>query len=167
MDDSDEQRQAAAALATVRDHQERARRAARLPWWVYAAMFVLCVAGSAANDFVDLRGAKLIAVLVLVVLAVVFVTGSASGSSPLSRLRGVQPRKQLVPSVYGVVVIVGGVGGWLIARYGTGVAQGIGNAIGLGDYPNTVAGVLYGAAFTALFALVQLMVAPSPRSTSR
>jgi hypothetical protein len=33
----------------------------------------------------------------------------------------------------------------------------VAGAIGLGNYPNTVAGTLFGAAFTALFALSQLL----------
>ena len=44
----DEQARAAEALAAVRTHQERTERAARLPWWGFAAMFVLIAAVTAA-----------------------------------------------------------------------------------------------------------------------
>lgn len=76
-----DEQQAAEALAAVRVHQDRTRRAARLPWWVYAAVFVLAAGGMALNDVISLSGAKLVAVLVLVVLAVVFVVCSAVGRS--------------------------------------------------------------------------------------
>ena len=90
--DQDEREQAAQALANVGAHQEKARRAARLPWWVYLAMFVLGAAGMAMNDFLMLNGAKLAAVVILIVLVAVFVLGIATRSAPLSHLRGVQPR---------------------------------------------------------------------------
>jgi hypothetical protein len=166
MTQRDEQRQAAEALATIRGHQERTRRAARLPWWVYAAMFVLTAGGTAANDFVGLSGAKLIAILVLVALVVVLVTTFAGRSAPLSRLRGVQRRQSFVPSVFVFVAIVLGLGAWLISRYGTGFAGDVAGAVGLREYPNTVTGVLYGAAFTALFALTQLLIEASQRRTN-
>jgi precorrin isomerase len=167
MVDQDEQRQAAEALATVREHQERTRRVTRLPWWVYAAIFVLGAAGSAANDFVTLSGAKLIAAVVLVAFVVVFATSFASGSAPLSKVRGVQPRQSFVPSAFGVVVVVGGLAVWLISHYGTGWTNAVAGSVGLRDYPNTVAGVLFGAAFTALFALSQLLIRASQRRTTR
>jgi hypothetical protein len=103
----------------------------------------------------------------LVVLAVVLVTSFAGQSAPLSWARGVQPRQSFVPSVFGVVVIVGGLGAWLISRYGTGFANDVAGAVGLRHYPNTVAGVLYGAAFTVLFALTQLLITASQRRTNR
>jgi hypothetical protein len=162
----DEQEKAAEALAMVRAHEERTRRAARLPWWVYAGMFVLSAGGTAANDFVDLDGAKLIAVLVLVALAVVLVTGFVGRSAPLSSVRGVQRRQSFSPQALLAVAIVAGLGAWLISRYGTGWAGGVAGAVGLRNYPDTVAGVLYGAAFTLLFALSQLLTAPR-RRTSR
>jgi len=166
MTQRDEQRQAAEALATIRGHQERTQRAARLPWWVYAAMFVLTAGSTAVNDFVGLNGAKLIPILVLVTLAVVLVATFASGSAPLSRLRGVQRRQVFVPSVFAFVAIVVGLGGWLISRYGTDFAGDIAGAVGLRAYPNTVTGVLYGAALTALFALTQLLLETSQRRTN-
>ena len=163
MDEEDQQRQAAEALATIRTHQQRTRRAARLPWWVYPAMFVLAAGGTAANDFVDLSGAKLLAVVVLVLFVVVLVIGFVGRSAPLSRVRGVQPRQSFVPWVFGVVVLVGGLGAWLISHYGTGFAHDVAGAVGLRAYPNTVTGVLYGAAFTVLFALAQLLITMSQR----
>jgi hypothetical protein len=156
MDGIDEQR-AAEALATIRAHQERTRRAARLPWWAYTAMFGLSAGVTAANDFVRLSGAKLIAILVLVALAVTFVITFADRSAPLSRVRGVAPRQSFVPQVFGAVAILAGLGFWLISHYGTGFADDVASAVGLPNYPNTVAGVLYGAAFTLLFALSQLL----------
>jgi hypothetical protein len=166
MDELNEQ-QAAEALATVHAHQERTRLAARLPWWVYAAMFVLAAGGTAANDFVSLSGAKLLAIVVVVALVVVLVAGFVGRSAPLSRVRGVQPRQSFVPSVFGFVVIVGGLGVWLISRYGTGFANAVAGAVGLRNYPNTVAGVFFGAAFTLLFALAQLLLGASQRRTTR
>ncbi|GHF60681.1 uncharacterized membrane protein YtjA (UPF0391 family) [Amycolatopsis bartoniae] len=153
----DEQQRAAEALAAIDGHRERARRAARLPWWVYAVMFVLVAAVTAANDFVDLTGAKAISAVVLVLLVVTLVVTFASGSAPLSRVRGVQLRQSFNPRAYGAVVLVGCAGGWLIMRYGTGFTQAVADAVGLHGYPNTVTGVLYGAAFTGLFALSQLL----------
>ena len=159
MDERDEQLQAAEALATIHTHQDRARRAARIPGWYYAAMFVLSAGVTAVNDFIGLSSAKLIAILVLVALAVAFVIAFAGRSAPLSRVRGVQRRQSFVPPVFGVMVIVAGLGGWLIFHYGTGFANDVAGAVGLRDYPNTVIGVLLGAAFTALFALEQLLIA--------
>jgi len=167
MNEHDEQRQAAEALATVRVHQERARRAARLPAWVYAGMFVLSAGVAAVNDFVGLSGARLIALLVMIALVVGLVTTFAGRSAPLSRLRGVQRQQPFVPPVFGFVVIVGGLGAWLLTHYGTGLADDIADAAGLRGYPNTVAGVLYGAAFTLLFALAQLLLAASQRRANR
>lgn len=166
MDQLDEQRQAAEALATIRTHQERTRRAARVPWWVYPAMFVLSAGATAANDFVSLSGTKLVAGLILVALVVVLVISFATGSAPLSRVRGVQRRQSFVPWVFGVVVIVAGLGAWLISRYGNGFTHDVAGAVGLRDYPNTVTGVLYGVAFTALFALTQVLIAASQRRTN-
>jgi predicted RND superfamily exporter protein len=163
MTQRDEQRQAAETLAAIRAHQERTRRAARLPWWVYAAMFVLTAGGTAANDFVGLSGAKLISILVLVALVVVLVITFVGRSAPLSRLRGVERRQSFVPWVFVVVAVVVGLGAWLISRYGTDLEGGVAGAVGLRGYPNTVTGVLYGAAFTALFALTQLLITASQR----
>ena len=163
MDEQNQQHQAAQALATIRAHQERTRRAARLPWWVYAAMFVLTAGGTAVNDFVDLNGAKLLAIAVLVVLIVVLVTTFVGRSAPLSRIRGVQPRQAFIPSAFLIVAIVGALATRLISRYGTSFADTVAGAVGLRHYPNTVAGVLYAAAFTALFALYQWLVTTSQR----
>ncbi|GLY83483.1 hypothetical protein [Actinoallomurus iriomotensis] len=167
MDERDEQRQAADALAMVRTHQERTRRAARLPWWVYGAIFVLTAGGTAANDFVGLGGAKLIALLVLVALAAVLVTVFASRSSLLGRMRGVERRQSFDPQVFGVVLVVAAVGTWLASRYGTDLAGDLAGTVGLRDYPNTVDGVLYGAGFTLLFGLSQVLTTASRRRTNR
>jgi hypothetical protein len=167
MEEQNQQQRATEALATVQDHQRRTRRAARLPWWVYAAMFVLTAAGTAANDFVSLSGAKLIAVLVMVALVVVLVTSFTSRSALFSRVRGVQPRQQFIPWVFGVVLIAAGLGAWLISRYGTGAVSRVADAVGLRGYPNTVAGILWGAAFTLLFALTQLLITAAQRRTDR
>jgi Mn2+/Fe2+ NRAMP family transporter len=158
-----DEQQAAEALATVRTHQDRTRRAARLPWWVYAAVFVLATGGMALNDVISLSGAKLVAVLVLVVLAVVFATSRVNGPAPLGRVRGVQRRQSFVPWLFGVVAFLAGLGAWLISRYGSEVTHDLADAVGLPGYPNTVAGVLYGAAFTGLFALSQLLLAVAQR----
>lgn len=166
MNQQDEQKQAAEALAMVQAHQEQTRRATRLPWWVYVAMFVVSAGLAALNDFVSLSGSKLIAALILVALAAVFAT-SRVDQSVLGKVRGVQRRQSFVPWVFGVVAFIAGLGAWLISRYGTSVTGDIAGAVGLRDYPNTVAGVLYGVAFTALFALAQLLVAVSQRQPRR
>jgi Mn2+/Fe2+ NRAMP family transporter len=158
-----DEQQATEALATVRVHQDRTRRAARLPWWVYVAVFVLAAGGMALNDVISLSGSKLVAVLVVVVLAVVFATSRVNGPAPLGRVRGVQRRQSFVPWVFGVVVFVAGLGAWLISRYGSDVSHDLANAVGLPGYPNTVGGVLYGAAFTGLFALSQLLLTVAQR----
>jgi hypothetical protein len=158
MNEQDERRQAAETLATIQADQERTRRAAQLPLWVYAVMFVLVVAGSAVNDLVNLTGAKLMAGAIVVVLVVMLVTSLISGSTPLSKVRGVQSRQTFVPSAFGVMVIIGVVCAWLIVNYGTAFAHDLANAVGLRDYPNTVIGVVFGIVFTALFALGQLLV---------
>lgn len=130
-------------------------------------MFVLTAAGTAALDFVSLSGAKLIAVLVLVVLVLVLVTSIVSRSALFSKVRGVQPQQQFVPWVFGVVLIVAGLGAWLISRYGNGLVSDVADAVGLRNYPNTVAGVLWGAAFTVLFALTQqLLITAARRRTN-
>jgi hypothetical protein len=166
MDELDE-RQAADALATVRAHQERTRRAARVPWWLYPVTFVVSAGVTAANDFVNLTGAKMISGVVLVLLVVVFATSIISGKPLLSTIRGVQARQTFVPWAFAVVVLIGGVGGWLVFRYGNGFTHSVANAVGLPGYPNTAAGVIYGAAFTALFALSQWLVALSQRQATR
>jgi hypothetical protein len=149
----DEKLQAADALASIHDHQDRARRRARLPWWVYAAMFVLVAAGSAANDFVSLDGAKLIAMLVLIAFAATLVITLTTRSAPLSLLRGVQGRRSFVPRAFAAIAVLGAAAAWLLAHYGTRLTEH------LGAHPNTVAGLLYGAVFTGLFALSQRLSA--------
>jgi hypothetical protein len=145
----DERAEAAEALAAIRDHQDRARRRARLPRWYYAAMFVLIAAGGAANDFVTLAGAKLIALLVLVTLAGALALGFATGSSLLGTLRGVQPRPSTSSRTSLLFVLGALVLAWALAHYAS-------SATGhLGPHPNTVAGLILAAVFTALFALSQ------------
>jgi hypothetical protein len=155
---------AARALASVEEHRERTRRAARLPWWVYAAMFVLVAVTGAINDLVDLDGARLIAVVVLVALvgtlAVTFLVG---GPAPLARLRGVGPRQAFRPRVFLVVALLGGLIVWAASTYGVGVTQALAAALGLQAYPNTVAGIVLGLLWTALFALGQALSAAAER----
>lgn len=160
-----DKQQAAQTLEAMRAHQQRARRAARLPWWVYAGMFILIAGGTAALDFVDLTGAKLTAIVVLVLFIAVLVVTFATRSAPLSRVRGVQPRQSFNPAAFVIVAILAGLIIVLSHGYGTGFAHHLANTAGLHDYPNTVAGVLYGAVFTALFALGQLLIATSQRQT--
>ncbi|GAA3570518.1 hypothetical protein GCM10022222_63310 [Amycolatopsis ultiminotia] len=156
MDERNDPRKAAEALAAVRTHQERADKAARLPWWVYALTFVASAGLSAANDFVDLAGAKFIAAVVVVLLIVTFVAGLLGrGTAPLSRVRGVQPRQQIPQWAFATLVVVGAAGVWVIISYGGSVATALADAVGLPGYPDTVAGVVFGAAFTLLFALSQ------------
>ncbi|MFG1928732.1 hypothetical protein [Cryptosporangium sp. NPDC048952] len=158
MESGTEQQKAAEALAAVEAHQARTRRAARLPWWYYLATFVLIAVGSAANDFVTLDGARLLAGAVLTVLVAVLVFRLVAGASLLGRARGVE-----LPSpdarAFVVVVILGVAGGLLVVGFGDSVVQAVADSIGLRDYPYTVAGVLFGAVFTGLFALSQLLTA--------
>jgi hypothetical protein len=114
---------------------------------------VLVAAGSAANDFVSLGGAKLIALLILIAFVAVLVATFATGSAPVSTLRGVQRRQSFIPRAFAVIAVLGGVLGWLVARYGGDLTAH------LGSYPNTVAGLIYGAVFTGLFALSQRLSA--------
>jgi hypothetical protein len=160
---NDEQRQAVEALATVRAHQERTRRAARVPWWGYAGMFVLTAGITAANDVVDVTGAKLIAGVVMVLFLVTVVVMAAGRVAPMSRVRGVQARQSFHPRVFLAVAVVAGAGAWVASRYGAGIVHGVAGAVGMGHYPNTVAGVVFGAAFTALFALGRGLVQAAQR----
>jgi hypothetical protein len=165
--ENEKQQAAAQELAMVRGYQERTLRAARVPWWSYPVMFVSSVAVAAANDFVDVNGSKMLPIGVLVVLVVVAVTTFFGRSALLSRIRGVQPQQSFNPRAFFVVATVGSFGGWLIFRYGTRVTGDVAGAIGLSHYPNTVTGLLYGGAFTLLFALGQLLVSRSQRRVSR
>jgi uncharacterized membrane protein YhaH (DUF805 family) len=161
MDQLEEQERAAAALAEIRAHQERAERAARLPWWAYAAMFVAVAGVSSLNDFVDHAGAKVIGAVVLALFIVVVVAARTSQTSLLSRLRGVQPRRPFIPRsarrAYLAVVAAGVIAVWLIASNGDAFARGVGGAVGLRDYPYTVIGVIGAVVFTAMFALGHLL----------
>lgn len=158
---------AAETLATIHARQERARRAARLPWWAYAGMFILTAGGTAALDFVDLNGAKLSAIVVLVLFIAVFAVTFATRSAPLSWARGVQPRQSFNPAVFVIMAVLVGLIIVLSDRYGTGFAHRIASTVGLHDYPNTVAGVLYGVVFTALFALGRMLVETFQRPARR
>jgi hypothetical protein len=156
--------QAARALASVEEHRERTRRAARLPWWVYAAMFVLVAATGVINDLVDLDGARLVAVVVLVALVgTVAVTFLVGGPAPLARLRGVGPRQAFRPRVFAVVAVLGGLVVWAVSTYGADAARALAGALGLATYPGAVAGVLLGVAWTGLFALGQVLSAAAER----
>lgn len=158
MNPAEERQQAEAALAAVGAQQERTRRAARMPWWVYAATFVLIAGGTALNDFLNLTGAKVLAGVVVALFIVVIVSRFATQSTgPLSWARGVQPRQAFVPWVFLAVVVVGGAGAWLSARYGLSFAHTVGGAIGLPGYPYTMMGVLFGLVLTAVFALGHLL----------
>src|SRR3569833_4127984 len=117
MSEFDEQL-AAEALATVQRHQEQTRRAARIPIWFYAVMFVLIAAGGAVTDFITLTGAKVMAVLVMVVLVAVLVARFVTGKAPLDMARGVERRRQFSPRVYSAVLIAGVVCVLLVAQYG-------------------------------------------------
>jgi hypothetical protein len=113
---------------------------------------VLAAAGGAANDFVSLTGAKLLAGVVMVLLVVVLVASFVSKTPLLSRVRGVQPRQSFNLWISVGAVIVGYVA---IKLLGKTVASGAADTVGLHNYPGTVAGVLYAALFTALLALSQ------------
>lgn len=166
VDEQNEQRRAAEALASVREHQERTRRAARVPGWIYPAMFIWSAGALAANDFISVSGSKMVALVIMVALVATLVAGFVSGSAPLSRVRGVQRRQALGPRMFGLAIIVSGLGAWLIVRYGAGLGESLAGAVGLAHYPYTVTGVLYGAAFTALFGLEQFVVTASERRTA-
>jgi hypothetical protein len=74
-------------------------------------MFVLVAAGSAANDFVSLGGARLIALLILIAFVAVLVATFATGSAPLGRWRGVQPRQSFGPRAFAAIAVLGGAAG--------------------------------------------------------
>lgn len=158
MNQQDEQRQAADALAMVERHQESTRRATRVPWWVYLVMFLLTAGGVAVNDFVTLTGAKVMAGVVMVLAIVVIGTRMTTRSSPIDRLRRAAPRQEFVPSAFFVVAVLGGAGAWLLTHYDTAISTHLAGAVGLHNYPNTVLGIVYGIAFTALFALGRFLV---------
>ncbi len=166
-DVSDEHQRAIDTLAAVSAHQHRARRAARTPWWIYLATFVLIVGVGAANDVVDISATTLIAGAILVALVVVLATTFArkDTSSLLGRWRGVQPRQQFVPWVFGVMLVVFGAVMWWLTH--DDVAPSIASAVDLSAYPNTVAGVLYGLVFTALLGLSRLLTAVAMRGSAR
>lgn len=149
---------AAETLATIRTHQERTRRAARVPLWMYVVMFVLAAGLTAISDFVGANGSEVPAIVVLILLVVTLLATFTGRSAPLSRLRGVQGRQSFEPRVFGAVLLVAGAGAWLVSRYGTAAVHDLAAAVGLGAYPNTVAGLLYGAAITVLFAAEQLLL---------
>ncbi|GAA3585815.1 hypothetical protein GCM10022222_83060 [Amycolatopsis ultiminotia] len=165
MNDLDQEK-AAQALDVVRTNENRTRRAARLPWWVYAGTFVLVAVPLAAADFVDLTGTKAISAVVLALLVLALVAGLLGrGTAPLSRLRGVQARRQGSQQTFGLVVAIGALGTWLIISYGQSAGIDLADAIGLHGYRNTVTGVVFGAAFTLLFALSQFLLgAGRPRA---
>ncbi|WP_216892443.1 hypothetical protein [Nocardia alni] len=164
MNEDQNQRHAQEALALMTAHQERTRRAARVPGWFYVAMFVFSVAATAANDVVGIGGRKVIGAGVLVLLLATLTVRLFTRSAPLSLVRGVAPRQSSQPRVYIAVLFAAAVLGWLIVRYGTGLAHSLATALGVPGYPNTVAGLLYAAAATGLFALSQqLMARPSSR----
>ena len=167
MVNQDQRRAAVEALESARAHQERTRRAARVPWWFYPVTFVVVCGACAANDVVSLSGAKLIAGLVLVAMIVVLAVTVLGRSAPLSRIRGVQGPQTFVPWLFGLVVVVVGIGGWLASRYGVTWVDDVARATGLGRYPNTVAGVLFGAAATALLALVHVLSDRARRPPTR
>ncbi|MBB4683690.1 hypothetical protein [Amycolatopsis jiangsuensis] len=168
MGERDEARRAAEALAAVHTHQERAEKAARLPWWVYALTFLASAGLGVAGDFVDLNGAKFIAAVVIALFVVVFVAGALSrGSAPLSRVRGVQARRDVPRWQFGLVIVVLGLCLWLLTTYGHGLATGLAGALGLRGYPNSVLGVVFGAVFTLLFALSQFTMAALRKRSDR
>ena len=144
----EDRRQAAEELAIIRDHQRSARQRARLPWWVYAAMFVLIAGVTALNDVVSLTGAKVIAVLVLVAFIAVMVITFATGQAPLSLFRGVQRRQVFAPRAFAVIAVLGGALGWLTLHY-----------LSSSHVSATELGLVFGALCTGLFALSQRLSA--------
>ncbi len=167
MSEYKDRRQAEEALALMRTHQQRTRRAARVPGWFYVAMFVFSAGATAANDVVGITGAKVIAAAILVALLATLVVRVVSRAAPLSLARGVAPRgsmaqRDMIAMLFAVVVI-----GWLIARYGESVGHSIASALGVPGYPNTGAGVLYGAVATGLFALSQRLITVEGQRSDR
>ncbi len=154
----EDQRQAQEALALMQAHQERTTRAARVPGWFYVALFVFSAGATAANDFVDISGGKVIAAAIVVALLVAVVVRLAGGAAPLSLVRGVAPQQSFAPRDKIVFLFAAAVIGWLAARYGAGFGRAIASAIGVPGYPNTVTGLLYGIVATGLFALSQRLV---------
>src|SRR5258708_2299105 len=123
MNEYQNQRHAQEALALMKTHQERTRRAARVPGWFYAAMFLFSAAATAANDVVGISGSKVIAAMILVLLLAALTVGLVTRSAPLSLMRGVAPRQSFEPRVFVAVLFATAVLGWLIVRYGDGLAR--------------------------------------------
>lgn len=167
MEQDEDLRQAREALAAIRSQQERTRRAARVPGWFYLATFVFSAGATASNDFVDLSGAKVIAAAILVVLLATLVVRLVGRAAPLSLARGVAPRQAAAPRAMVMLLFAVVVIGWLIARYGESLGHAIASALGVPGYPNTVAGVVYGAAITGLLALSQRLTTVGGRGAGR
>ena len=163
-----EQQRAREALAMMREHQERTERAAGMPVWIYPAMFVLSAGASAANDFVNLTGTKVIAAVIALALVVVLGVRMLTGAAPLSLARGVAAR-QSPPNmrVQATVLLVLLAGVFVIARYGTGLGHSLADALGVPGYPHTVTGVTFAAVATVLFALGQRFIAASGQRSNR
>jgi hypothetical protein len=154
----EDQRQAQEALALMQAHQERTTRAARLPGGFYVAVFVFSAGATAANDFVGISGARVIAGAITVMLLAAVVVRLVGGAAPLSLARGVAATQSFAPRGKFALLFAVAVIGWLAARYGAGFGHAIASAIGVPGYPNTVTGLLYGVVATGLFALSQRLV---------
>jgi hypothetical protein len=153
MGESDERRRAAEALATVQAHQERTRRAARPRWWAYVIIFLVVAAAGAVTDVVPLSGERILAGVVAV-LVVAVIVARFCGWNPMSRLRGVQGRREVDARRYGLAIVVGFLGFWVVFHYAPGWADGIAGATGLTGLHGTVSGVLTGALFACWAAVV-------------
>jgi hypothetical protein len=158
---------AAEALVTVQEQRQRVARAVRMPWWVYAAMFVLTAGVTAANDFVTLTGAKVMAGVVLAALVLVAAVTFLGRIDMLGRARGVERRQRFSPPVFLAAALLVGGGAWFASSSGAGFVDGLAEGVGMGGYPGTVSGIVFGALFTGLFALVQFLLAADLRRVER
>lgn len=145
------------ALESVRRSQRRAARAARVPWWVYAAMFALTAAATLCVTVLTMPGSQWVAMIVLAAFLVVFGLIVAGGHAPLDALRSVGRRQSFEPWVFGVVTVIGIAALWAATNFGAAIAGTVADAVGLVGFAYLVGAVLAGAAFTALFALGQLL----------
>lgn len=153
------------ALEVAREHRRSASRAARMPWWVYAAVFVVVGGAAFAASALERGEAGLSAVIVLALFLVVFGLAVASRVAPLDRLRTVRRRARFEPVAFLVISVLGAAGLWIATRFGAAITNAVAGAVGLQAHSGIVAGVLAGAAFTALFALGRGLSALAGRHT--
>ncbi len=120
----------------------------RVPWWFYAAVFVIIAGVAAANDFVRLTGTRLIALLIVVAVA---------GMVATARVRGGRPRP-VNPWLFGGALLAAGLFGWVVVRYEYGSGANLADRLGVHNYPHTAAGLISGTVVTLMLAMINDLV---------